>query len=162
MSWGIIGAIIESPVFEKWGIYSLFINGLFSSIIPIPVEATTTALLLAGTNKWLVFFVLTIGSIIGGFIAYFVGLTAGKALSRNKDKKKRKEMRKGRKLLKKYGWAIIFLSPWIPIFSDIVPMIAGSKKYDFQMFWMAMTTGKTVKAFAIVFLSSFVLNKFFM
>lgn len=148
----VLWAIIHSPAFEKYGIIGLFFNGVFSSIIPLPVEATTIALLAGGSDKWLVFFVLTLGSIVGGFMAYYIGLTGSKAFKKkNHDKKEREKIKRGKEMLKKYGWALIFLSPWIPIFSDIVPLIAGSKKYDFRKFTIAMTTGKAFKALAIVF-----------
>lgn len=157
----VLWAIIQSPTFEKYGFIGLFFNGVFSSIIPIPVEATTGALLLAGNDKWVIFSILTLGSIIGGFIAYYIGFTGSKIIKkRNHDRKEREKMKRGREMLKKYGWFVIFLSPWIPIFSDVVPLIAGTKKYDFHKFTMAMTTGKAVKAFAIVFFLNYLKSIF--
>jgi membrane protein DedA with SNARE-associated domain len=66
-----------------------------------------------------------------------------------------------RLLLEKYGWFIIFLSPWIPILGDLIPIIAGAKKYDFKIFIIAMIGGKTFKAIAIVFFSSWILPLIF-
>ncbi|HWY35471.1 MAG TPA: hypothetical protein VNX68_12570, partial [Nitrosopumilaceae archaeon] len=57
-------------------------------------------------------------------------------------------------MMSKYGWAtIIFFSPWIPIFGDVVSIVAGTKRYDIVKYTIVMTTGKTIKAVAIVFLS---------
>ena len=52
----------------------------------------------------------------------------------------------------KYGWfTVIFISPWIPVLGDVVSIVAGTKKYNIVKYSIAMTTGKTVKAVAIVF-----------
>ncbi|MGI0093247.1 MAG: hypothetical protein ACREA8_04020 [Nitrosotalea sp.] len=55
-------------------------------------------------------------------------------------------------IMTKYGWfTVIFFSPWIPILGDVVSIVAGTKKYNIVKYSIAMTTGKTVKAVAIVF-----------
>jgi len=60
--------------FTKYGLVGLFFNGMLSSFIPIPTELTTAALLAARENEMRIFIALTVGSIIGGFIAYYLGL----------------------------------------------------------------------------------------
>src|SRR5574337_1906726 len=69
----IINALLHDTLFIKYGLLGLFFNGMFSSFIPIPTEITISALLLSGINPLDVFLVLTIGSIIGGYIAYYLG-----------------------------------------------------------------------------------------
>ncbi|MHB9160992.1 MAG: hypothetical protein ACYC6W_08970 [Nitrosotalea sp.] len=69
----IINALLHDTIFIKYGLLGLFFNGMFSSFIPIPTEITVSALLLSGMNPLDVFLVLTIGSIIGGYIAYYLG-----------------------------------------------------------------------------------------
>ncbi len=64
-------------------------------------------------------------------------------------------------MLEKYGWIIIFLSPWIPIFGDVIPIIAGVKKYNFKKFVVVMSIGKTVKAVAIVYFLAIIISSFF-
>ena len=64
-------------------------------------------------------------------------------------------------LLEKYGWIILFFSPWIPIMGDFIPIIAGIKKYNLEIFSISIILGKAVKALAIVFLSSWILPLFF-
>ncbi|TLX69829.1 MAG: DedA family protein, partial [Thaumarchaeota archaeon] len=108
--------------------------------------------LLGGVNAWHVFLVLTIGSIIGGYIAYYIGYNG--RLLRKLRKTPQKYEQKSVNIMTKYGWAtIIFFSPWIPILGDVVSIVAGTKRYDVVKYTIAMTTGKTVKAAAIVFLS---------
>jgi membrane protein YqaA with SNARE-associated domain len=60
-----------------------------------------------------------------------------------------------RQLLERYGWAIIFVSPWIPVLGDIIPLIAGAKRYDFKKFMIAIAAGKIVRAVAMIFLGSY-------
>ncbi len=148
-----INSILHDTLFIKYGLIGLFFNGMFSSFIPIPTEATISALLLGGANPVNVFLVLTIGSIIGGYIAYYIGYNG--RLLRKLRKTPEKYQQKSMNIMTKYGWAtIIFFSPWIPIFGDVVSIVAGTKKYNIVKYTIAMTTGKTIKAVAIVFLSS--------
>ena len=65
--------ILSNQYFVKLGYLGLFINSLLSSVIPIPTELTTSAVLLAGQSKALIFTILVIGSITGGFVAYCIG-----------------------------------------------------------------------------------------
>ncbi|HKC78636.1 MAG TPA: VTT domain-containing protein [Nitrosopumilaceae archaeon] len=148
----IINAIIHDTLFIKYGLLGLFFNGMFSSFIPIPTEVTISALLLGGVNPVDVFLVLTISSIIGGYIAYYIGYNG--RLLRKLRKTPEKYQQKSMSMMSKYGWiTIIFFSPWIPIIGDVISIVAGTKKYSIIKYTIAMTTGKTVKAIAIVFLS---------
>jgi membrane protein YqaA with SNARE-associated domain len=147
-----ISAVVHDTLFLKYGLAGLFVNGMFSSFIPIPTEVTISALLLAGINPVDVFLVLTVSSIIGGYIAYYLGYN-GRLLRRIHKTPEKKYEQKSVGMMSKYGWAtIIFFSPWIPILGDVVSIVAGAKKYSILKYTVAMTTGKTVKAVAIVFL----------
>ena len=147
----IIHAILRDTIFIKYGLLGLFFNGMFSSFIPIPTELTVSALLLGNTNPLQVFLVLTIGSIIGGYIAYYLGYN-GRLLKKLRKAPQEKHEQKSINIMTKYGWfTVIFFSPWIPIIGDAVSIIAGTKKYNILKYSIAMTTGKTVKAVAIVF-----------
>ena len=148
----VINAMVHDTLFIKYGLIGLFFNGMFSSFIPIPTEVTISALLLGGINPVDVFLVLTIGSIIGGYIAYYIGFNRRllKKIRRTPEKYDKKSMN----MMNRYGWStIIFFSPWIPILGDIISIIAGTKRYDIVKYTIAMTTGKTVKAVAVVFFS---------
>ena len=61
-------------------------------------------------------------------------------------------------MMNRYGWAVvIFFSPWMPIIGDVASIIAGTQRYNIKRYTIAMIAGKTIKAVAIVFLSSWVL-----
>jgi membrane protein YqaA with SNARE-associated domain len=146
-------SIVHDALFIKYGLVGLFFNGMFSSFIPIPTELTISALLLGGANSVDVFLVLTISSIIGGYIAYYLGYN-GRLLKKIRKTPEKKYEQKSVNIMTKYGWAtIIFFSPWIPIFGDVVSIVAGTKKYNIVKYTIAMTTGKAVKAVAVVFFS---------
>jgi membrane protein YqaA with SNARE-associated domain len=73
-----------------------------------------------------------------------------------RDKKKGENKRSQyRQLLERYGWAIIFVSPWIPVLGDIIPLIAGAKRYEIKKFMIAIAAGKIARATAVVFLGSY-------
>jgi membrane protein YqaA with SNARE-associated domain len=146
-----INSIVHGTLFIKYGLVGLFFNGMFSSFIPIPTELTISALLLGGINPVDVFLVLTISSIIGGYIAYYLGYN-GRLLKKVRKTPEKKYEQKSISIMTKYGWAtIIFFSPWIPIVGDVVSIVAGTKKYNIVKYTIAMTTGKTIKAVVLVF-----------
>ena len=146
-----ISSVLHDTLFIKYGLMGLFFNGMFSSFIPIPTELTISALLLGGVNPIDVFLVLTISSIVGGYIAYYLGYN-GRLLRKLRKTPEKKYEQKSINIMTKYGWStIIFISPWIPIIGDVISIIAGAKKYSIVRYTIAMTTGKTVKAIAIVF-----------
>ena len=146
-----IQSVLHDTVFIKYGLLGLFFNGMFSSFIPIPTELTVSALLLAEIDPLDVFLVLSVGSIIGGYIAYYLGYN-GRLLKKLRKTPEKKYEEKSTGIMTRYGWfTVIFFSPWIPIIGDVVSIVAGTKKYSIVKYTIAMTTGKTVKAIAIVF-----------
>jgi membrane protein YqaA with SNARE-associated domain len=151
----------NNSIFAKYGLIGLFLNGLLSSIIPIPTELTISGLILAGESKLHIFIILTIGSILGGFIAYHIGYSGNKFIRRLHKSPSKKSQDRSLLLLEKYGWIILFFSPWIPIMGDFIPIIAGVKKYNLKIFSITIILGKAVKAVAIVFFSSWILPLFF-
>ena len=157
MVYDIIEPIIHNSFFVKYGLVGLFLNGMLSSIIPIPTELTISALLLSGKDKFIVFVTLAISSIVGGFMAYYIGFSGNKFVKILYKKPHKRHEDKTGALLERYGWLVIFFSPWIPIVGDIIPMIAGAKRYNLKNFTIVMISGKVVKATAIVFFSSWIL-----
>lgn len=156
----LIRTFIQSPFFLQYGLVGLFFNGLLSSIIPIPTEITTIALLTGGANYLWVFTVLALGSIIGGFLAYYIGVSGKTVFARLHKKPNKHDEERSHALFIKYGWLAIFLCSWIPILGDIIPIVAGAKQYDFWKFAVVMPAGKLIKIAAIIYFSSFVATTF--
>lgn len=153
--------IINTPLFVHYGLLGLFLNSMLSSIIPIPTEVTLSALLLAGTSKTIVLAVLLASSITGGFISYYLGYSGNRILKRfYKMPEKQKEDRLNI-IMSKYGWMAIFVSPWIPIYSDAIPIISGIKKFDLRKFTIAMVSGRIVKVVAVVYFLGWIIPMIF-
>ena len=111
MVYDIIESIVHNSFFVKYGLIGLFLNGMLSSIIPIPTELTISVLLLSGKDKFIVFIILAISSIVGGFIAYYIGFSGNKFVKMLYKKPPKKHEDKTGALLERYGWLIIFFSP---------------------------------------------------
>jgi membrane protein YqaA with SNARE-associated domain len=156
----IIEAITQNPFFLKYGLVGLFLNGLLSSVIPIPTELTTSALLAGGQSKLWVFITLATSSIIGGFLAYYLGRTGNRLFQYLHKKPTQQNEQQSHALLTKHGWIAIFFCSWIPILGDVIPIVAGAKKYDFNKFAIAMSAGKAIKVLAIVYISGFLATTF--
>jgi membrane protein YqaA with SNARE-associated domain len=123
-----LNGIIHSAVFIKYGLAGLFANGVFSAtILPIPTEIATSALLSSGHGKLPVFMVLATSTTVGGFLGYYIGRSGNKLFQFLKGKPNKRDEDYGDSILRKYGWIAIFGSSWIPIVGDVVPIIAGTK-----------------------------------
>src|SRR5690348_7087388 len=105
--------------------------------------------------------VLGISSILGGFLAYYLGRTGNKIFKYFYKTPKKVHEEKSHDLLAKYGWLVIFFCSWVPVLGDVIPIVAGTKKYNFTKFAIAMSAGKIIKVIAIVYISSLVTSKFF-
>ncbi|MFZ0515019.1 MAG: VTT domain-containing protein, partial [Candidatus Nitrosopolaris sp.] len=92
---------------------------------------------------------------------YYIGYGGIGFLKRLRKKPGYKSEDTSTSLLKKYGWIILFISPWIPIIGDYLPIIAGATKYNFRLFSIAIVSGKVVKGIAIVFFGSLILPLIF-
>jgi len=152
-----IEAVLSNPVFLKYGLIGLLANSfLASTILPIPVEITSTALIVGGESKLIVFLVWFIGSVMGGYFNYGIGRGGHKLFDRLKHVKH--EDKKSQSLLNKYGWIIIFVAPFIPVIGDFINITAGVKRYDFRKFSIAMLAGKAVRIAIVVFVTGLIFN----
>jgi membrane protein YqaA with SNARE-associated domain len=142
--------ILNNHTFLKFGLVGLFLNGVFSSLVPIPTEFITSALIKGGDSKLVVALILMAGSIIGGMLAYQIGSKGNSAFHILYKTQKKGQQDRDHKLLAKYGWIIIFVCSWIPVLSYVIPITAGVKHYNFRNFVIAMSTGKALKIIAIV------------
>ncbi len=74
---------------------------------------------------------------------------------RRRKKKDESKQSRYRQLLERYGWAIIFVSPWIPVLGDIIPVIAGARRYEMKKFMIAISAGKIARAAVTIFLGGY-------
>lgn len=150
--------ILENPFFVKYGLLGLFLNAVFAAIIPFPIVVTSTALLLGGQSEIMVFTVMSIGSVIGGIVTYFIGFDGGKVYKILRKTHKEDHQQKSFEWLNKYGWSIIFALSFVPILTEIVTIVAGVKKYNFKKFVIVMSIARVSSAFAMVYFGNMFLQ----
>ena len=94
---------------------------------------------------------------------YYVSFTGNRVILKRLrgDSQQNKSLKKGHRLLDRYGWVIILVSPWIPILGDIIVIIAGVKRYSPKKYIISMSIGKIIRAVAIVFFTSWMTNYYF-
>ena len=131
--------------------FGLFIVSFLSSIIPIPTEAVVFGLLGAGGNTGIIFTILTVGSILGALLGYFIGKQGLIKLIHSR-KNEEKQDQTNRYFLK-YGAFLLLVSPWIPFVCNLAPIVAGIQKYDYKRFLIIISIANIFKCFAIVYLS---------
>ena len=152
--------ILENPFFVKYGLLGLFLNSVFASIIPFPIVLTSTALLLAGENALMVFIVMAVGSVLGGFVTYLIGYDGKKIYRFLRKTHSESHYEKSFAWLNKHGWIIIFVLSLVPILTEIVTIIAGVKRYNFRKFLISMSIARTTSAFASVYFGDMFLHYF--
>jgi membrane protein YqaA with SNARE-associated domain len=158
----IITDILQNPIFVNYGLAGLFVNGfLASTAIPIPLGITVIALLTAGQDPFIVFVVLAVSTYLGGFVGYILGRSGNKLFNFLKGSPKKDEENKIDNILRKYGWIAIVGSAWVPVVGDFIPIVAGTKKWDISKFAIALSIGKTTRALAITYFSSFLIGGMF-
>lgn len=168
----IMNSLKQDSLFSVYGLLGLFINGVFSPILPFPPEITASVLILAGESKVYVAVTLAVSWIISSIFGYYVGTLGNKffkeRLIRNSKGKQSKDnnnkgeyKKKAFQLLSKYGWFILFVSPWIPIIGDLITIIAGIKRYDFKKYIISISAGKTVRAIVVVYLNALIMPLIF-
>ena len=158
----IMAEILQNPIFVNYGLAGLFVNGfLASTAIPLPLGITVVALLTAGQDPLIVFVVLAVSTYLGGFVGYILGRSGNKLFNFLKGSPRKDEENKIDDILRKYGWIAIVGSAWVPVVGDFIPIVAGTKKWDISKFVIALSIGKTTRALAIVYFSSFLIEGIF-
>jgi membrane protein YqaA with SNARE-associated domain len=154
--------IASNPFFVKYGLAGLFANGLLAStILPIPIEITTSAILAAGYDRLLVYAVLVSSTVAGGFLNYYLGRSGDTLFGFLRGRPKKEDEQKGEDMLRKYGWVAFLIAPWVPAVGDLVPIVAGVRRYDLKKFAIAMSAGKAARTVATVYISGVLAGSLF-
>ncbi len=137
-------------LFVSYGILGLFLTGLISSIIPIPTEPVVFTLLKIGENSEIILITLVIGSILGAFLGYLVGIYGLRKIVLFHSMQKERQIQMH---FRKYGALYLLVSPWIPLVGDLAPMVAGRENYELKRFLIVISAAKLIKSIGIVYLS---------
>ncbi len=152
--------ILENPFFVKYGLVGLFLNCVFASVIPFPIVLTSTALLMDGENPAMVFLIMSIGSISGGVLTYYIGQDGKKMYKLLRKTHSDDHYKKSFERLNKHGWVIIFALSLVPILTEIVTIIAGVQRYNFKKFIISMSVARATSAFASVYFGNMFVQYF--
>jgi len=143
-------------IFISYGMIGLFIISIISSIIPIPSEPVVFGLLGIGGNPLLIFLILTFGSIFGAYVCYYIGkrgLTKIINIDNNKSQEKATH-----NYFQKHSVLLLLISPWIPVFVNLAPVVAGIQNYDLKRFLFVILIANIIKSTGVVYLSISVIN----
>jgi membrane protein YqaA with SNARE-associated domain len=122
------------------GIFLISLIGSATIFLPLPSAAFVFA---SGAflNPFLVGIIAGLGSALGEFTGYAVGL-GGRTVMK---KKWEKDIKKAKKLFEKYGgFFIIFFFAATPLPDDVVGITAGILKYPVKKYFLASLIGKIV------------------
>lgn len=136
-------------LFIAYGLMGLFAISIISSIIPIPTEFVIVALLRVGENPEMIIITLIAGSIIGASLGYLVGKYELQKLIPFHKEEREKEVHAH---FRKYGAALLLVSPWIPLVGDLAPMVAGIENYESKKFLIVISVAKIIKSTLVVYL----------
>ena len=131
--------------FGYLGIFIVSIVGSATIILPVPAFL---AIFAAGSvlNPWLIGIIGGLGSTIGEFTGYLVGMGGKKVI----EKRHKKWLDRAKVWFEKHGaFPIIFLFAATPLPDDVVGILCGVIKYDVKKFFLATLIGKIVMTTAL-------------
>jgi membrane protein YqaA with SNARE-associated domain len=147
-----------SQVLLHMGGPGLIVLGLIdNSAIPVPGSMDALTIILAAAHKepwWYYAIMATIGSIIGGFLTYRLGVKGGKETLERKVSKKRAQ--KIYKIFERYGFWSVAIGAIAPPPVPFVPFLltAGAMKYPRGNFLAALLLGRGVRYLLLAYLGS--------
>jgi membrane protein YqaA with SNARE-associated domain len=145
-------------MFRRLGGPGLILLGLLdNSAIPLPGSMDALTLVLAASHKdlwWYYAIMATIGSLVGGYLTYRIGVRGGKATLEKKISKRRAE--KVYRKFEKYAFWSVVVGAVSPPPVPIVPFLiaAGALKYPKEKFLTALALGRSIRYFLIAYLGS--------
>jgi membrane protein YqaA with SNARE-associated domain len=126
-----------------------------NSFIPLPggMDAATILLAAARHEPWWYYAIMAlIGSLIGGYLTYRIGLKGGEETLDKKLPKKRAEQ--ANRIFKRYGfWSIVVTAispPPVPIVPTLI--VAGALKYPPLKFLTALALGRSARYTLLAYL----------
>ena len=155
--WGWMGNLVSQ--YGYLGAFAISIFGNFTIFFPVPF--TITIYVFGATlNPLLLGLVCGVGSTIGEFSAYLIGLGGRKVL----DERYGDRLESAKLLVQRYGMAAIFLFALLPLPDDLILVPMGMLRYDLVKAMAAMFVGKTlmctIVAYAGLFSYDFVMELF--
>ena len=152
--WGWMSTLVTNYGYVGAFLISLF--GNFTIFFPVPFAITIYAFG-ATLNPIILGVVCGIGSTIGEFSAYLVGMGGRKVL----EERYGDRLEYAKRLIQKHGMAVVFIFALLPLPDDLLLIPLGMLRYDIRKVMIAAFFGKVGMCLAIAFAGrfSFVLVK---
>lgn len=133
--WGWMNDLVST--YGYLGAFFISIFGNFTVFFPVPFVLTIYAFG-ATLNPLLLGLVCGLGSTVGEFSAYLIGVGGRRVLH---DRYK-KQLETAKKLVEKYGVAVIFLFALLPLPDDLILIPLGMMRFNLKRAIAAMFAGK--------------------
>ncbi len=128
------------------GAFFISTFGNFTVFFPVPFVLTIYAFG-ATLNPLMLGLVCGLGSTVGEFSAYLIGMGGRRVLHDRYSK----QLDTAKKLVEKYGVAIIFLFALLPLPDDLILIPLGMMKFDIKRAIAAMFAGKFLMCTAVAY-----------
>lgn len=135
--WGWMADLVTNYGYA--GAFLISIFGNFTIFFPVPFTITIYAFG-ATLNPLLLGLVCGVGSTVGEFSAYLVGVGGRKVIEGRYEKR----LESAKRLIERYGATIIFIFALLPLPDDIILIPLGVLRYDLKKALGAMFLGKTI------------------
>lgn len=136
--------------FSYLGIFAISIVSTSTLFLPFPIYVIIFFASGLGLNPLLVGIVAGVGSALGEFTGYFIGV-GGRYIIREHEKKTPKAVRFFTKFFKKYGFVTIVITSFLPFPFDFIGILSGMSRYKIKKFFLATALGKCIKTILIAY-----------
>jgi membrane protein YqaA with SNARE-associated domain len=146
--------------FEQLGYLGLFLGSFLSAtVVPFSSEILVTGMLIAGKNKFYIFFFATLGNWLGSVSTYGIGLLGKWQWAEKFLKTSREKIEKQQHIINKFG-SLLSLIVWLPVVGDVFALALGFYKISPGKCIPFMLIGKAARFIAIIFLFDIIVNLF--
>ena len=128
------------------GAFFISTFGNFTVFFPVPFVLTIYAFG-ATLNPLMLGLVCGLGSTVGEFSAYLIGMGGRRVLNERYGT----QLETAKKLVEKYGVAVIFLFALLPLPDDLILIPLGMMKFDIKKAIAAMFAGKFLMCSAVAY-----------
>ena len=144
-------------IFSLGGLGFIPLGLLDSSVIPLPGSMDVLTIVLSARRQelWLYYALMaTIGSVMGGYVAYRVARKGGKATLERKFPAR--TLQKVYRIFGRWGFGAIAIAALMPPPMPMIPFLfaAGAMQYSVKHFLLALTLGRIVRYSILAFLAA--------
>jgi len=136
----------------RHGISGLFLGSFIGSLVffPAPLEIVTVLAVTLGYDPFKVTVSMTLGSLLGALVNYYMGYFGSKVMI------KEKEIKKVKGWIDRWGDPMVFVTSLLPFPFDIVAVTVGILRMNVKDFVIAAFLGKFLKFLFFAFVGKFV------